>query len=711
MSSEKHSSEVKSIYSFFSFKYFIFWIIVTFGIYYFFFMNNSVEVVNKETFETVELWNIKKSISVPWTAQLVDEQSLKFTQTWKVVKVNFKEWDKIKKWQIIAELDKTDWLYKVDDANIALDSAKLKLEQLYDVDDIKILNAEKTIESTKNNILNANKELELLLVDNQNSLDNLKKNIDISKVEYDNSTKSLENDKKNLEVYKKQQVDSLNSTNTNLLGDISNIEDSVTSNLLNAEKNLDWVDVILWITDKNKNLNDSYETYLSAKNSSYLNDAKASFWKANSIYISLKNDVSNYTKWDVAGLKNILNKMSWLYSELYNTSDFTYKAIDNSVENVHFTQSDIDSKKSSISTYRSSALSTITSINSNIDNLNTLTNVDLIVMSNEVTIKQKEDAITTSELALEKKKNDQINQINNYESTKNNYDLNVLSKNQSITLLEKTLEINNKDLEKLNEWPTVEDIKLAQNSIRQAEIKVENALDVLTNYELEAPFDWIVRKIDFQVWDNIDSNSEKFVYIENPNLLEIIIMLDQIDIVKVKVWDKALVKFDSYSDKQVEWQISLVDTTPVTESWVVSFQVKIIVVEEGFDKKILSWMTADIEIITEEKNDVIIVSTTAIKELNWKKYVTVDNGQGRKDVDVITGIESWWKTEILTWLNVWDKIVISDFTASSTTDNSAKKWSIIPLPTWRGGGWWGWWTTWWDSWPTWWDWWSRNFWG
>jgi hypothetical protein len=41
--------------------------------------------------------------------------------------------------------------------------------------------------------------------------------------------------------------------------------------------------------------------------------------------------------------------------------------------------------------------------------------------------------------------------------------------------------------------------------------------------------------MDFQVGDNLDSNSEKFVYLENPNLLEINIMLDQIDIVKVHV--------------------------------------------------------------------------------------------------------------------------------------------------------------------------------
>jgi hypothetical protein len=36
-------------------------------------------------------------------------------------------------------------------------------------------------------------------------------------------------------------------------------------------------------------------------------------------------------------------------------------------------------------------------------------------------------------------------------------------------------------------------------------------------------------------------------------------------------------------------------------------------------------MTADVEIVTQEKNDVLVVSTTAIKTENDKSYVTIFN--------------------------------------------------------------------------------------
>lgn len=61
----------------------------------------------------------------------------------------------------------------------------------------------------------------------------------------------------------------------------------------------------------------------------------------------------------------------------------------------------------------------------------------------------------------------------------------------------------------------------------------------LEKYQLEAPFEWVIKTIDYQVWDNILSDSDKSVYIENPNLLQISISLDQVDIINVELWNKA----------------------------------------------------------------------------------------------------------------------------------------------------------------------------
>jgi hypothetical protein len=50
----------------------------------------------------------------------------------------------------------------------------------------------------------------------------------------------------------------------------------------------------------------------------------------------------------------------------------------------------------------------------------------------------------------------------------------------------------------------------------------------------------------------------------------------------------AIVTFDSYATIPVNAKISNIDTTPVKNSGVVSYEVKIILDDPNFDKKVLS---------------------------------------------------------------------------------------------------------------------------
>jgi hypothetical protein len=54
----------------------------------------------------------------------------------------------------------------------------------------------------------------------------------------------------------------------------------------------------------------------------------------------------------------------------------------------------------------------------------------------------------------------------------------------------------------------------------------------------------------------------------------------------------------------------------VKTSGVVGYEVKLVLDDEDFDNKILSGMTSDVEIITENKKDVVLIKSTAISEVN-----------------------------------------------------------------------------------------------
>ena len=218
-------------------------------------------------------------------------------------------------------------------------------------------------------------------------------------------------------------------------------------------------------------------------------------------------------------------------------------------------------------------------------------------------------------------------------TTKEKYQSKINSKLNDIENLKQQLIINKEKLDETVRWATKEKIKLAKNDITQKEISLTNTKKKIEKFELRAPFTGIVRKIDLKVWDNIVSDEDKFIYIENPDLLEISILLDQVDIAKVTSWLPVKINFDAYPNNVFEWEISEIDTTPIEQSGVVSYQAKIII--QKSKKQIYSWMTASVTIIINQKSNIILIPIWTIQG-KWRRK-TVQLIDMLRNNDLISG--------------------------------------------------------------------------
>ena len=87
-------------------------------------------------------------------------------------------------------------------------------------------------------------------------------------------------------------------------------------------------------------------------------------------------------------------------------------------------------------------------------------------------------------------------------------------------------------------------------------------------------------------------------------------------------------------------------------------------------------MTADIEIVTQEKENVLTLSSSAITSEDDKYYVNVVKSGKPQKTEIKTWLSSWWVTEIISWVNLWDKIAIIDI--STTTTSTTKTSSLFP---------------------------------
>jgi len=640
-----------------------------------------------------ELWDIKKSIEVSWDAELVDEQSLKFNKAWTITKVNFKAWDSVKKWETIAEIDNSDAYDTIEEAKISLENAEISLEQLYEwPDETNILQSKNSITSAENSLELAKIEFENLKVTQKNALDKMLENIETSKKELESSKSSLELAKNDLETLKKEKENSLSNTTNSKSTTITNIEDNFKNYLFDLEWVIEDADYIMWVTQENKDKNDDFEKYLWIEDSVSKSDAKVNLVKLIWLYSEIEKDVNSYDKsWDKEKIITILNSFIEIYELAYKTSDLIYKTVDASIVSLWaLTQSEIDSMKNTMSWNRTSTLSKVTSIKSSINTLNTLTDTDLVYESNSNSIASKEESIKSSILSIEKQELSIKNAIKSYDETVSSYSTTLNSKQKDLDSKTRSVEIAKMNYDDLFEGPTSENVRKANNSIKQAQLKLESANENLEDYILTAPFDWVVRKIDYMVWDNLTTDTDKYVYIENPNLLEITVMLDQIDIVWVKLWMQATITFDAYSTTPVNAIISSIDTTPTSTSWVVSYEVKLVLDDDSFKEKVLSWFSADVEIITESKEDILLLKTSAITEKDSKYYVNLVKDWEQVETEVEIGIASDWMTEIISWINEWDEVSLTTFISTSNTEEETST-SLFSPPTWWNKSWnmWG----------------------
>ncbi|MDD2907257.1 MAG: efflux RND transporter periplasmic adaptor subunit [Candidatus Gracilibacteria bacterium] len=669
----------------FNLKYFISGFIIVLLINYNTFIpekTTNLETTSNSSVK-VELGDIKKTIEVSGDSQLVDEQSLKFNKSATITKVYFKSGDKIKKGEIIAEIDNSDAYDTIDEAKINLENAEISLKQLYeDPDETNVLQSKNSITSAENSLETAKAEIENLKVSQQNSLTQMLENIETSKKDLESSKSSLELSKKDLEILIKDKGNSLNNTNSSKSTTITSIEDNFRTYLVDVEKTIEEGDVIMGVTDKNRDLNNSFEIYLGAKNSTYKNSASINLSEAIGMYDNVSKEIANYdNSGDKDKLLGLLNDFLSLYNKMYDATDFIYKTLDNSVVSEGaLSQSIIDSLKNSFSSYRNSALSKISTINSSINTLNTLTDTDLLSETNSNSIASKKESIKTSELSIEKQLLSIKNAQSSYDETVSSFKVNLDSKQKDLDLKDRNLELAKLNYDKLFEGPTDENVKKANNSIKQAQLKLDSAYKNLEDYTLVAPFDGVIRKIDYMVGDNLTTDTDKYVYIENPNLLEITVLLDQIDIVGVKLGMNATITFDAYSTTPVNAIISSIDTTPISTSGVVSYEVKLVLDDENFKEKILSGFSADVEIITESKQGILLLKTSAISEKDGKYFVNLIKDGKQVETEIEIGIASDGMTEIISGLNEGDEISLTTYVSTTTTEEKTST-SLFSTPT------------------------------
>ena len=201
----------------------------------------------------------------------------------------------------------------------------------------------------------------------------------------------------------------------------------------------------------------------------------------------------------------------------------------------------------------------------------------------------------------------------------------------------------------------------------------QNTLDnSVINYEIQdlaikyatisTPIDGIVTEVN-QPNNGINVAAySTIVSIINPSSIYFKAQIDQEDVTRVKVGDKAEIQMDSFPDQTFESEVSYISFTPVSGQTSTVYEIRFKLSGDDNDNlKYRLGMDGDVSILLSKSANALTISTDSLYQDEEQPYVYLKNPSTNETTKqyVKTGIESDDTVEILEGLTSDDQIVIS----------------------------------------------------
>ncbi len=214
----------------------------------------------------------------------------------------------------------------------------------------------------------------------------------------------------------------------------------------------------------------------------------------------------------------------------------------------------------------------------------------------------------------------------------------------------------------LKEAGTVaEEISAQEAAVKQAAAKVATSQATLAKAALRAPIGGTITKQDAKVGEIAPANVVLVSIISESNL-EIESNVPEVDIGKLQVSDPVKITLDAFPGENFSGRVAYIDPAETIIDGVVNF--KVTVLFDRLDSRFKSGLTANLDIETIKKTDVLILPQFAIVENDQGTFVKkVENG-ATKELPVKTGVRSQdGLVEIVSGLNEGDKVLNIGFKA------------------------------------------------
>ena len=215
-----------------------------------------------------------------------------------------------------------------------------------------------------------------------------------------------------------------------------------------------------------------------------------------------------------------------------------------------------------------------------------------------------------------------------------------------------------------------QDVKLGEAEERSDQIALTNARQQLSYTTVTAPMDGVISAQNIQIGTIISSGitnvggGTTIMTISDLSRVFVLASVDESEIGKVKLDQPVNVTVDAYAGRRFKGKVVRIATKGVNVSNVVTFEVKIEVLDES--KRLLKpEMTANVQIIAAQRDDVLIVPAQAVSRKQGEVHATVVAPDGTtSERTVKLGLNDGDNWEVLQGLTEGDVVQVRTDTQS-----------------------------------------------
>jgi HlyD family secretion protein len=206
------------------------------------------------------------------------------------------------------------------------------------------------------------------------------------------------------------------------------------------------------------------------------------------------------------------------------------------------------------------------------------------------------------------------------------------------------------------------EIAAAEAQVEQAQVAVDSARLAAARASLEAPLDGTVASLHVETGESVSPQMPAMTIVGDSRFT-IEADVDEADIGWIEVGQEVQITFDAFPERAVAGRVLAIAPLASIDLGIVSYRVTI--ESQETDLPLRAGMTANTEIVKEQREGVLLVPNLAIAldAETGAKFVDRRTPTGMDRVEITTGLTTDAYSEVLSGLEEGDQVVISSLSA------------------------------------------------